>query len=438
MAYGADGKAHYISRSWDMLTRDKGWIKVILLLALASFVPFVGLIGLVGYGLEWARLTAWGIDSSPKQRGVRIGECLASGWRALVVTFVWMFVWMLAAGIVNSIADVLLPDALASLIGSLLVLAQLFYILVVYVAVLRAAIYTKISAGLNPSRVLEMVKRAPGDLFFFVLIPIVGGLIVSAIWIFFMLLGGVSVLPEIIKMARAATGSFDDAMFIRHLTAMLRIVMPIAAIAGYLSAVVNAATSLLSYNAVGLWMRQFDVARWGGPSDPLPQAASLPTSTVPPTTPGAGGGYPAQQPPVTYAPPANQTYQAPAEQPYQQTTSQPYQAPAAQPYQAPAGQACQQTTAPATVPVPSPQDPEASMPASAQMGAAPAQVPMPTQAPAPTVASTNVTPVPTAAPETESQPSGEVIVPLVRPRAEEGTGASESSPTDNPTNPSQQ
>lgn len=437
MAYGADGKPHYISRSWDMLTRDKGWIKVILLLALASFVPFVGLIGLVGYGLEWVRLTAWGIDSSPKQRGVRIGECLASGWRALVVTFVWMFVWMLATGIVSSIADVLLPDALASLIGSLLVLAQLFYILVVYVAVLRAAIYTKISAGLNPSRVLEMVKRAPGDLFFFVLIPIVGGLIVSAIWIFFMLLGGVSVLPEIIKMARAATGSFDDAMFIRHLTAMLRIVMPIAAIAGYLSAVVNAATSLLSYNAVGLWMRQFDVARWGGPSDPLPQAASLPTSTVPPTTPGAGGGYPAQQPPVTYAPPANQTYQAPAAQPYQQATSQPYQAPATQPYQAPAGQAGQQTTAPTTVAVPSPQDPEASMPASAQMGAAPAQVPMPTQAPAPTAASTNVTPVPTAAPETEAQPSDEVIVPLVRPRAEEGTGASESSPTDNPTNPSQ-
>lgn len=438
MAYGADGKPHYVSRSWDMLTRDKGWIKVILLLALASFVPFVGLIGLVGYGLEWARLTAWGIDSSPKQRGVRIGECLASGWRALVVTFVWMFVWMLAVGIVNSIADVLLPDALASLIGSLLVLAQLFYILVVYVAVLRAAIYTKISAGLNPSRVLEMVKRAPGDLFFFVLIPIVGGLIVSAIWIFFMLLGGVSVLPEIIKMARAATGSFDDAMFIRHLTAMLRIVMPIAAIAGYLSSVVNAATSLLSYNAVGLWMRQFDVARWGGPSDPLPQAASLPTSTVPSTTPGAGGGYPAQQPPVTYAPPANQSYQAPAAQPYQQTTSQPYQEPAAQPYQAPAGQACQQKTAPATVPVPSPQDPEASMPASAQMGAAPAQVPMPTQAPAPTVASTNVTPAPTAAPETEAQPSDEVIVPLVRPRAEEGTGGSESSSTDNPTNSSQQ
>lgn len=430
MAYVADGKPHYISRSWDMLTRDKGWIKVILLLALASFVPFVGLIGLVGYGLEWARLTAWGIDSSPKQRGVRIGECLASGWRALVVTFVWMFVWMLAVGIVNSIADVLLPDALASLIGSLLVLAQLFYILVVYVAVLRAAIYTKIYAGLNPSRVFEMVKRAPGDLFFFVLIPIVGGLIVSAIWIFFMLLGGVSVLPEIIKMARAATGSFDDAMFIRHLTAMLRIVMPIAAIAGYLSSVVNAATSLLSYNAVGLWMRQFDVARWGGPSDPLPQAASLPTSTVPPTTPGAGGGYPTQQPPVTYALPANQSYQAPAAQPYQQTTSQPYQAPA--------GQACQQTTAPATVPVPSPQDPEASMPASAQMGAGPAQVPMLTQAPAPTVASTSVTPVPTAAPETEAQPSDEVIVPLVRPRAEEGTGPSESSPTDNPNNPSQQ
>lgn len=413
MAYVADGKPHYISRSWDMLTRDKGWIKVILLLALACFVPFVGLIGLIGYGLEWARLTAWGIDSSPKQLGVRIGECLASGWRALVVTFVWMFVWMFAAGIVTSIADVLFPDALANLIGSLLVLAQLFYILVVYVAVLRAAIYTKISAGLNPSRVLEMVKRAPGDLFFFVLIPIVGGLIVSAIWIFFMLLGGVSVLPEIIKMARAATGSFDDAMFIRHLTAMLRIVMPIAAIAGYLSSVVNAATSLLSYNAVGLWMRQFDVAHWGGPNDPLPQAVSLPTSTVPPTTSGAAGGYSSQQPPVTYAPPANQPYQAPAAQPYQQTTSQPCQTPTAQPYHVPAEQPYQ---APAG---------QAQQPEEAQPYQTPATQPY--QAP-----------VGQAQQATEAQPSDEVIVPLVRPRDGEQAGDPESSPTDSPNNPSQQ
>ena len=404
MAYAADGKPHYISRSWDMLTRDKGWIKVILLLALACFVPFVGVIGLVGYGLEWARLTAWGIDSSPKQRGVRIGECLASGWRALVVAFMWMFVWMFAAGIVGSIADALLPDALANLIGSLLVLAHLFYILVVYVAVLRAAIYTKISAGLNPSRVLEMVKRAPGDLFFFVLIPIVAGLIVSAIWIFFMMLGGVSVLPEIIKMARAATGSFDDAMFIRHLTAMLRIVMPIAAIAGYLSSVVNAATSLLAYNAVGLWMRQFDVAHWGGPNDPLPQTAASPTPTVPPTTPGAGG-YPSQQPPVTYAPPANQPYQAPTAQPYQAPAGQPYQAPAAQPYQAPAGQ-------PYQAPAAQPYQQTTSQPYQAPAGQA--------QQPA------------------EAQPSDEVIVPLVRPRDGEEAGGSESSPTDNPDNPSQQ
>ena len=412
MAYGADGKPHYISRSWDMLTRDKGWIKVILLLALACFVPLVGLIGLVGYGLEWARLTAWGVDSSPKQRGVRIGECLASGWRALVVTFVWMFVWMFAAGIVNSIADVLFPDALANLIGSLLVLAQLFYILVVYVAVLRAAIYTKISAGLNPSRVLEMVKRAPGDLFFFVLIPILAGLIVSAIWIFFMLLGGVSVLPEIIKMARAATGSFDDAMFIRHLTAMVRVILPIATIAGYLSSVVIAAASLLAYNSVGLWMRQFDVAHWGGPNDPLPQTAASPTPTVPPTTPGAGG-YPSQQPPATYAPPASQPYQAPTAQPYQAPAGQPYQAPAGQPYQAPTAQPYQQTTSqPYQAPEAQPSQAPAAQPYQAPAGQA--------QQPA------------------EAQPSDEVIVPLVRPRDGEEAGGSESSPTDNPNNPSQQ
>ena len=32
----------YFSRSWKMLTRDKGWLKPVLLLAVGSLVPILG------------------------------------------------------------------------------------------------------------------------------------------------------------------------------------------------------------------------------------------------------------------------------------------------------------------------------------------------------------------------------------------------------------
>ena len=63
----------YFSRSWALMTKEKGWIKPILLMALACFVPIVGALGVLGYACEWARLSAWGVDSSPKQKGVKVG-----------------------------------------------------------------------------------------------------------------------------------------------------------------------------------------------------------------------------------------------------------------------------------------------------------------------------------------------------------------------------
>jgi hypothetical protein len=73
---------NYFARSWTLLTRAKGWPKTVLLLCVASLVPIVGPLFSLGYIVEWARLTAWGVDAYPKQRGIRIGRCIASGWRA--------------------------------------------------------------------------------------------------------------------------------------------------------------------------------------------------------------------------------------------------------------------------------------------------------------------------------------------------------------------
>ena len=39
--------------SWKMLTRDKGWIKPILVLTLVGWIPILGQIAVLGYALEW-------------------------------------------------------------------------------------------------------------------------------------------------------------------------------------------------------------------------------------------------------------------------------------------------------------------------------------------------------------------------------------------------
>lgn len=150
--------AKYFSHSWELLTRDKGWVKPILVLAIAMFVPIVGPLAVLGYALEWARLSAWGVDAAPKQRGVKIGGCLVAGWRAFVVILVWMLLWGVATSVVTAIIAALRIRLLSSLLSLAITAANLLLSLVVMVAALRAAIYQKIGAGLSFVRVYEMVS----------------------------------------------------------------------------------------------------------------------------------------------------------------------------------------------------------------------------------------------------------------------------------------
>ena len=46
------GETNYYGRSWRLLTRDKGWIKVLLVMAIATVVPIAGPLGVLGYALS--------------------------------------------------------------------------------------------------------------------------------------------------------------------------------------------------------------------------------------------------------------------------------------------------------------------------------------------------------------------------------------------------
>lgn len=332
--------------------------------AVALLVPVAGPLALSGYALEWARLSAWGVDASPKQRGVRVGECIASGWRAFVVELVWTIAFVVASMVVTGVLQALFGGWGASLGNMLTVVCGFPFSLVVIVAGLRAAIYTKIRAGLNPVRVFEMVGRDAGGLFKIIGIPLVTGLIVGAV----MLVGYVVLFVVIMGDVAGYIGYLmydsSSALLFQLIGGVLGKVLPTFVVLWYVGAVVSVSSTLLEINAIGLWMRQFDVPAWGGPSDPLPAprgglpasgnpvppVTSAPTDSVVPTTPAAA--------PVTPSPivaPAPATTPESTAAPVEPTTDVPQDTSSVAPAHEPAPQAPEPEPSPAGLPLVTPE-----------------------------------------------------------------------------------
>ena len=319
--------AKYFSHSWKLLTRDKGWVKPILVLAIAMFVPVVGPLAVLGYALEWARLSAWGVDAAPKQRGVKIGGCLVAGWRAFVVILVWMLLWSVATSVVTAIIAALRIRLLSSLLSLAITAANLLLSLVVMVAALRAAIYQKIGAGLSFVRIYEMVSHDAAGLFKNVAIPLVTTLIVGGICTVSGLLVMSLAMPDILRLVYeveylSATSGSDPSDLLAIVGSILRTVMPASVLIGYVSLVFSVAGNLLLTNSIGLWMRQFNVGAWGSPSDPLPMTpAPLPPVSSPQSQPQPHSAAEPVTPAPTPAQPRTDPSPAVAPQPRERSTS---------------------------------------------------------------------------------------------------------------------
>lgn len=261
----------YFARSWALLTRDRGWIKPILVMTVALLVPIVGWLGVLGYIYEWARLTAWGVNAAPKQKGVRVGECIRSGARVFVV----LFAWGVVIGLVGSVLGVV------PLIGSLLSFAwtifSLFLGMLVAAAALRATIYQKLGAGFRLDKLRQMASHDPSGLIRIagieVLAYVLAGLAVSIV----VLVLFASILPELIYMANSLSAygyvmseSMQSRIVIQFVLRVLGAVGPTLVVLVLVGSLFAVVVSMVCVTAVGLWMRQFNVAAWGRDEDPLP------------------------------------------------------------------------------------------------------------------------------------------------------------------------
>lgn len=358
----------YFARSWALLTMEKGWWKPVLIMALFGLIPIVGILALVGYALETARVTAWGINAGPKQKDLKFGTYIATGFKAVVIA--------LAFGLAYSISFTILsfiPVVNLILIPIFIVVAFVYPLLINVIQV-RAAVYGRISAGFAFKNIFEMIKHDAGGLFRIFGMGIVLAIVTSIIM---GIIGGsaaismiVNVVTQAITIAKAQNITSENQLIVIMVALLARGVLqmgPIFLVIGYIGHVLGLIVMLLMQNAIALWMRQYNVSAWGQSNDPLPPFINDPRD-------GATAAYAAPSPVAPTAPAATV-------------------APAVVPVAAP-------VTAPATV------APEA--PSATPVPAAPAAPAEPVAAPAPTAPAAPTAPVAPTAPAAPAAPTAPV------------------------------
>ena len=195
-------RENYFARSWALITQDKGWIKPILLLTLAQFIPILGPLGAFGYGVEWARLIAWNVNAAPKQRNVNIGECITSGWRTFVVYIGWTLLGCLAIMLLG------LVPILGALLTFVATIAWIYFEQLIRVGILRASIYQQIGAGYKANRIWEMGERDVEGLLRVIAIGIVGGIILGLIMTIIISMIFIVMAPSLVSFIQDDSSAF--------------------------------------------------------------------------------------------------------------------------------------------------------------------------------------------------------------------------------------
>ncbi|EHF02835.1 hypothetical protein HMPREF1008_00480 [Olsenella sp. oral taxon 809 str. F0356] len=276
----AHDSASYWSRAWGLLTRDKGWAKVLLVMGVAGFVPIVGMLGTSGYGLEWARLTAWGVDSAPKQKDVRVGECISSGWRGFVSALGLVCLWA-------ALRMLFAQSFVEHPFGLILLVLDLAVGVICSLCALRAAIYQDFKAGYQVNRIIDMIRRDPVGLGRIILAVFLMDVVIWFVVAFFAVIMAVAFAFSALSVFGATEGVDVPLDVMLRYQTFSGLFFPTIIVMVYLVLVAYSFVNLMEYNMLALWLRQFDVPSWGSSSDPLPDVPVPPAvPVVSPAVPG--------------------------------------------------------------------------------------------------------------------------------------------------------
>ena len=264
--------------SWKILTRDKGWIKPMLVLTIVGWIPVVGQMAIFGYALEWARLTAWGVDAAPKQHGVDVGKVMRTGCVAFIISVLMSAAaTIVGAALFGSWATAfalpmgsgLLAMLYTGIMGGVGALGSLGALVIglaleafIMAAMLRATIYDSFGAAWRVDRICQMVARDPAGFAHVYAVSLIGGLINWAHSALVSLIGTA-------VMAFGAVGigfAFDrgvERMVLGTAPGIIMVAVVCAIALLFVGSVIATVMRLLAVNAMGQWFCRFSVDRWG-------------------------------------------------------------------------------------------------------------------------------------------------------------------------------
>lgn len=242
--------SNYFSRAWRLVTDGKDIFKVLLLLTLILFIPVVGPLWMLGYILEWARLTAWGVESYPKTSNMQPGKCIATGFKASVVGLGWIFIIRLVVGAIDDIGGsfIILSD-ITYLINAVIQIVALCFVSAV---MLRATIYQNISEGYNFKEIYNLfVKDWKGFL------KIVGiQILIGLAYLIFTSMILTITLVGVISTSFIGLSVTD--MDVPGLVSLMSGISGSSILVFFLLVLGSVFTSILIFNMLGLWMLQFN------------------------------------------------------------------------------------------------------------------------------------------------------------------------------------
>ena len=254
----------YLSRAMSSIGKQKeGW-KLVLLCALIAMIPIIGPIWSLGFIYKWAKNIAWGLNEPLSTDDLEIGSCLSLGLKVFVVGFVWGLIAFAFFYITAPLCEIQVLGPIFSLIGWALSILIGFAI---SVGSLRAVIYDDIAAGLQFAKVWEMMTRNPGRLVRPILADVAVSIILSLIALVVIVLGISFVGFGFVGLGYCLhlLDSSSNLALIEYAIRYLPIVFLIVKALGLLR-------SLFTTLIYAMWMIQFDLPRWGGKEDPIPDS----------------------------------------------------------------------------------------------------------------------------------------------------------------------
>ncbi len=251
---------NFFKRSWADLRTDEHWLRQLLLLTLAIFIPIVGPFIVGGYLANWGREAAWGMS-----RGLACAPNAAKEWKRHLKYGVWSIgikvIWYLPAFLAIQIVSAIAP------LGLLTELASLVVLVLIEIAIVFAIIYEKFGVGLKVKRVWAMAKADWNGIWRLVGLQVATNLVGAVAAIILLLPVGIALG---VSMGFALSGSDLGEALLTGITSNVLIALLLVPPFMYLVMLIDVVVDALNARAAGLFVAQFEPAKWTGPDDEMP------------------------------------------------------------------------------------------------------------------------------------------------------------------------